>query len=201
MRQRAPCFLATVFVLPARTQRYAAPPVCCRCVVRAGTALERLSGPLAQAASAASAVGGGGVHVLQLPAHLSLLGYAYIIRGCSVLCTAAALGEAAAMQLCRSAGPLLTGAGLTMLAGSAGGGSSRRSGSGDMPLARSDTALQQLAALKACVTAIVVLLRAGRPVRDAGDLFQPAPMLRWLEAVVEALLAEHTQMSGKATEG
>ena len=128
----APCFLATVFVLPARTQRYAAPPVCCRCVVRAGTALERLSGPLAQAASAASAVGGGGVHVLQLPAHLSLLGYAYIIRGCSVLCTAAALGEAAAVQLCRAAGPLLTGAGLTMLAG---GGSSRRSGSGDMPLA------------------------------------------------------------------
>ena len=67
-------------------------------------------------------------------------------------------------------------------------------------IGRSDTALQQLAALKACVTAIVVLLRAGRPVRDAGDLFQPAPMLRWLEAVAEALLAEHTQMSGKATE-
>jgi hypothetical protein len=49
-------------------------------------------------------------------------------------------------------------------------------------------ALQQLAALKACVTAIVVLQRDGRPVRDAGALFQPAPVLHWLEAVAEALL-------------
>ena len=160
--------------------------------MRAGNALERLSGPAAQGASGATA-GGGGLRVLQSAAHISLLGYTHILRGCAVLCAEAGLGEAAAVQLCRAV-RLLTGAGRTLLVGSAGGGS-------DLLAARSNSALQQLLALNACVNSVLALQREGRPVRDAGALFQPAPVLRWLEAVADALLAgqAHNQlMPGKA---
>lgn len=99
-------------------------------MLRAGAAIQGQSVALAQAASQATGSGGGGgVHPLQSPAHTTLLGYTYMIRGCSIICNAASLGGAAAEQLCRAAVPLLTGAGRTFLDGSA-GGSSSGSGSG-----------------------------------------------------------------------
>ena len=150
--------------------------------------LEAQVTPLTVAARHASRAGGAAM--LQSPAHIALLGYTTVIQACCNLCAIAALESEAAVAMCRTV-PLLTGAGRILLEASAAGGGSTASDC-------VDGALQQLAALHQCVGALHKLRKSGRPVPNAGALFQPAPVLLWIEALTSALLAGHAHapMSG-----
>ena len=145
-----------------------------------------MSGPLAAAASQAGVAGGPGV--FQSPAHCALFSCSYIFQGCAALCAAGALGPEPAVRMCRAV-PLFTGAGRILL-------ESMAACSLCSPPDRAESAVQQLLAINGCMNSFLVLLDDGRPVRDAGALFQPAPVLRWLEAVADALLAEHPLLPG-----